>query len=61
MGLLFEMVKKTESHRDQEWAYTQEHTNYINVQELSILYDLQTRDLRKPEYKIITIRGNKDE
>ncbi|NRF90811.1 hypothetical protein HQN89_07190 [Paenibacillus frigoriresistens] len=58
MGLLFEMVKKKESHRDQEWTYSQENTNSMNVQELSTLYDLQTGDLRKPAYEIITIRGN---
>lgn len=58
MGLLFEMVKKSESHRDQEWTYSQENTKYMNVLELSTLFDLETRELRKPEDEIITIRRN---
>lgn len=58
MGLLFEMVKKRESHRDQEWTYSQENTNSINAQELSTIFVLQTGELRKQEYDIITIRGN---
>lgn len=58
MGLLFEMIKKRESHRDQEWTYSQENTNSINAQELSTIFVLQTGELRKQEYDIITIRGN---
>jgi hypothetical protein len=57
VGLLFEMVKKSESHRDQKWTYSQEVTKSMNVQELSTLFDLQTEELRKPEDEIITIRG----
>jgi hypothetical protein len=58
VGLLFEMVKKSESHRDQEWTYARENTKYMNVKELSTLFDLETIELRKPEDEIITIRGN---
>ncbi len=58
MGLLFEMVKKSESHRDQELTYSQENTKSMNVQELSTLFDLQTEKLSKPEDENITIRGN---
>lgn len=56
MGLLFEMVQKRESHRDQDLTYSQENTKSINVQELSTLFVLQTGELRKQEYDII--RGN---
>ncbi|WP_171640381.1 hypothetical protein [Paenibacillus phytorum] len=52
------MVKKSESHRDQESTYSQENTKSTNVQELSTLFDLQTEELRKPEDEIKTIRGN---
>ncbi|MDQ0874150.1 hypothetical protein QFZ77_002809 [Paenibacillus sp. V4I3] len=58
MGLLFEMVKKSESHRDQKWTYSQEITKSMNVQELSTLFDLVTVELRKPEDEIIKLRGN---
>jgi hypothetical protein len=44
VGLLFEMVKKKESYRDQEWTYSQENTNSMNVQELSTLYDYKTEN-----------------